>query len=140
MHPGAEDAEALVVYEVCLYIDYLPDDGEVWQFDGLYPCPVNIDRLALKYFYQENIPTTRNVTGLTDDEEIKVVTKDVNKLKITNKLIRVYKKKLSNIEKKLQTFDYGLYIREYIPILHECGNLKDLLKNAEDEDYSFLKL
>jgi len=37
------------------------------------------------------------------------------------------------VEKVRRTFDYGPFIREYISILCERGELKELLENAEDE-------
>lgn len=38
------------------------------------------------------------------------------------------------MEKTRQTFDYGPFIREYVSILHERGELKELLNNAEEEE------
>ncbi|CAI2164557.1 3718_t:CDS:2 [Funneliformis geosporum] len=96
---------------------------------------------------------------LTEDEEMEVakrdnVTKEIQILNSNrgdvNKLIqlrtnwvdelRVLQKaierenKLKKVEKERQTFDYGPFIREYISILQERGDLKELLKQAEEED------
>ncbi|CAG8481402.1 9487_t:CDS:10 [Funneliformis caledonium] len=99
------------------------------------------------------------VEDLTEDEEMEVakrdnVTKEIEVLNSNrgdvNKLIqlrtnwvdeiRVLQKaikrenKLKQIEKERQTFDYGPFIREYLSVLHERGELKELLKKADDED------
>ncbi|RIA92654.1 ubiquitin carboxyl-terminal hydrolase [Glomus cerebriforme] len=46
--------------------------------------------------------------------------------------------RMKQIEKERQTFDYGPFVREYISILQERGELKELLNNAEDEEYEIV--
>ncbi|CAG8836834.1 20094_t:CDS:2, partial [Racocetra persica] len=40
--------------------------------------------------------------------------------------------KLKMVERERRTFDYGPFIREFISILHERGELKSLISAAED--------
>ncbi|CAG8535929.1 14458_t:CDS:10 [Acaulospora morrowiae] len=95
-------------------------------------------------------------TTLTEDDELKVLDRanidieienltmnfdDIEKIeqiraKVVNEIKFLLEAidreiKLKEVEKERRTFDYGPFIREFISILHERGELKELLANAD---------
>ncbi|CAB4439779.1 unnamed protein product [Rhizophagus irregularis] len=64
---------------------------------------------------------------------VQLRTKWVDEIRLLQKSIE-RENKLKQMEKTRQTFDYGPFIREYVSILHERGELKELLNNAEEEE------
>ncbi|CAG8519347.1 1759_t:CDS:10 [Diversispora eburnea] len=82
---------------------------------------------------------------LTDDDELKLLKRGNVDIDITNLMknyddvekierTRAKARNKNEREKERRTFDYGPFIREFISILHERGELKGLLANADDMD------
>ncbi|RHZ68639.1 hypothetical protein Glove_294g144 [Diversispora epigaea] len=126
----------------CLYIKKVAENrldelSKTWRetnVDDIEEILTDDDELKLLKRGNVDIDITNLMKNFDDVEKIeRTRAKAVNEIKFLLEAID-REIKMKEVEKERRTFDYGPFIREFISILHERGELKGLLANADDMD------